>query len=61
MSAVLCRGSMISPCGAAGRFCIEKTLDFYFLPNKKGAPSSDPKCPVAALLFSVSNQDNLHN
>lgn len=55
MSAFLCRGSMIFLCGAAGRFCIEKTLDFHFLANKKGAPSSNPKCPVAALLFSVSN------
>ena len=38
-------------CGAAGRFYIGKTPNFYLLSNKMGAPSSDQCGPVAALLL----------
>ena len=51
MAAFPCRGQFDFPCGTAGRFCIEKTLDFHILANKKGAPLSDQHGPVAALLF----------
>lgn len=37
MAAFPCRGQFDFPCGTAGRFCIEKTLDFHILANKKSS------------------------